>query len=72
MNLYVNHDYYPAAISPAIAALLGLGCGWVWSVVRPRWLVAALPCVAVLLAWGTLSSDEATGCESTAATTILR
>ena len=42
MNLYVNHDYYPAAISPAIAALLGLGCGWVWSVVRPRWLVAAL------------------------------
>ena len=32
MNLYVNHDYYPAAISPAIAALLGLGCGWVWSV----------------------------------------
>ena len=54
MNLYVNHDYYPAAISPAIAALLGLGCGWVWAVVRPRWLVAALPCAALLLAWGTL------------------
>ena len=54
MNLYVNHDYYPAAISPAVAALLGLGCGWVWAVVRPRWLVAALPCAALLLAWGTL------------------
>ena len=54
MNLYVNHDYYPAAISPAIAAFLGLGCGWVWSAVRPRWLVVALPCVLVLLAWGTL------------------
>jgi hypothetical protein len=54
MNLYVNHDYYPAAISPAIAALVGLGGGWVWSVIRPRWLVAALPLAAVLLAWGTL------------------
>jgi 4-amino-4-deoxy-L-arabinose transferase-like glycosyltransferase len=54
MNLYVNHDYYPAAISPAIAALVGLGGGWVWSVVRPRWLVAALPLAALLLAWGTL------------------
>ena len=35
MNLYVNHDYYPAAISPAIAA------SWDWirlgmGVVRPR------------------------------------
>jgi hypothetical protein len=54
MNLYVNHDYYPAALSPAIAALVGLGGGWVWSAVRPRWLVAALPVAAVLLAWGTL------------------
>jgi hypothetical protein len=54
MNLYVNHDYYPAAISPAIAALVGLGGGWVWFAVRPRWLVAALPFAAVLLAWGTL------------------
>ena len=72
MNLYVNHDYYPAAISPAIAALLGLGCGWVWAVVRPRWLVAALPCAALLLAWAHSSSDGATGCGSTAATTIFR
>ena len=54
MNLYVNHDYYPAAISPAIAALVGLGGGWVCSAVRPRWLVAALPVAAVLLAWGPL------------------
>lgn len=58
MNLYVSHDYYPAAISPAIAALLGLGCGWVWSVVRPRWLVVALPFVAVVLAWGTLENGR--------------
>lgn len=54
MNLYVSHDYYPAAISPAIAALVGLGCGWVWSVVRPRWLLVVLPCAYLLLAWGTL------------------
>ena len=55
MNLYVNHDYYPAAISPAIAALLGLGCGWVWAVgsaaVARRWRFRAS---ALLLAWGTL------------------
>ena len=72
MNLYVNHDYYPAAISPAIAALLGLGCGWV----RP-WFgrggssrrFPASQCCSHGARW---SWDEATGCESTAATTILR
>ena len=54
MNLYVVHDYYLAAVSPAVAAVVGLGVGWVWSVVRPRWLVAALPCAVLLLALGTL------------------
>ena len=54
MNLYVHHDYYLAAVSPAVAAVIGLGAGWVWSVVRPRWLVAAVPCAMLLLAWGTL------------------
>jgi hypothetical protein len=54
MNLYVHHDYYLVGVSPALAALAGLGAGWVWSVVRPRWLVAAIPLVAVALAWGTL------------------
>lgn len=54
MNLYVAHDYYLVAVSPAVAALVGLGAGKLWFVLRPRWLVAALPLVAVALAWGTL------------------
>ena len=54
MNLYVAHDYYLVAVSPAVAALVGLGAGKLWSVVRPRWLVAALPLVAVALAWSTV------------------
>jgi hypothetical protein len=54
MNLYVVHDYYLAAVSPAVAAVVGLGAGWVWGIVRPRWLVAVLPCAVLLLAWGTL------------------
>jgi 4-amino-4-deoxy-L-arabinose transferase-like glycosyltransferase len=52
MNLYVAHDYYFVAVSPAVAALVGLGSGALWSVLRPRWLVAALPLVAVAVAWG--------------------
>ena len=54
MNLYVAHDYYLVAVSPAVAALVGLGAGKLWSVLRPRWLVVALPLVAVALAWGTV------------------
>jgi hypothetical protein len=54
MNLYVVHDYYAVALSPAVAAIIGLGAGWTWSVVRPRWLVAVLPFAALLLVWGTL------------------
>ena len=32
MNLYVAHDYYFVAVSPAVAALVGLGAGKLWSV----------------------------------------
>ena len=53
-NLYFHHDYYLAAVSPAIAAILGVGGGWVWSTVRPRWLVVVLPVIVLGLAWGTL------------------
>ena len=54
MNLYVVHDYYLVAVSPAIAALFGLGAGKLWSLMRPRWLVSAMSLVAMALAWGTL------------------
>jgi hypothetical protein len=51
-NLYVVHDYYLAAISPAIAAVLGLGMASLWnraSTARHRSLliVAALGAAAV-------------------------
>jgi hypothetical protein len=54
MNLYFVHDYYFVGVSPAIAALVGLGAGWVWSVGRRRPLAVALPLVALFLVWGTL------------------
>ena len=36
-NLYVVHDYYLAAISPALAALVGLTTAWLWSHRPERW-----------------------------------
>lgn len=36
MPLYVIHDYYLAAISPAIASLIGLGGAWLWLHRRAR------------------------------------
>jgi hypothetical protein len=48
-NLYVIHDYYLAAVSPAFAALLGLGAGFLWRLV-PRDLLAR----GVLVAAGLL------------------
>ena len=33
-NLYVVHDYYLAAISPALAAMVGFAAAWVWSLPR--------------------------------------
>ena len=32
-NLYWVHDYYLAALTPAVAALIGLGAGFVWGLV---------------------------------------
>jgi Dolichyl-phosphate-mannose-protein mannosyltransferase len=58
MNLYVHHDYYLVALSPAIAAAIGLGTAWVWSAVRPRWLKAALAGLVLVLAWGTLEAGR--------------
>lgn len=54
-NLYVKHDYYLAAIAPALAALIGLGAGYVWSRLPRRPVVLAGALVAgVLLLYGTL------------------
>jgi len=47
-NLYVVHDYYLAALSPALAALVGLATVWLWSH-RPHRVSPAL-CAAVLVA----------------------
>jgi hypothetical protein len=47
-NLYWVHDYYLAAISPAIAAVLGLGAAWLVRAVRRRGLQVGL--IAVLVA----------------------
>ncbi len=47
-NLYVVHDYYLAAISPAIAALIGLGFGgWLSHLTVPRAAVATLEGIAL-------------------------
>jgi hypothetical protein len=49
-NLYVVHDYYLSAISPAIAALLGNGAGELAR--RVRWRQFAVPVgLAVLAGW---------------------
>ena len=52
-NLYVVHDYYLAAVSPAVAALLGLGAAWVWEHRGGRVLTTAIVVGAV--AFATLS-----------------
>ena len=75
MNLYVNHDYYPAAISPAVRRASG---AWVAAGYGPSFGRggSSLRCraAALLLAWGTLK-ELRTGllaAGSTAATTIFR
>lgn len=54
-NLYVHHDYYLVAIGPALAALIGLGAGYVWSRLphRPAFAVGALV-IAFLATYSTL------------------
>jgi hypothetical protein len=48
-NLYLQHDYYLAAIAPALAALIGLGFGFLWRIVSHlRSLRACLIAVALL------------------------
>ena len=49
-NLYVVHDYYLAALSPAVAALLGLGAAWVWEHRGGRVLTTAIVVGAVAFA----------------------
>jgi hypothetical protein len=58
MNLYVAHDYYLIAVSPAIAALVGLGTAELWAWLRPRRLVVVLPLVAVALASATVALES--------------
>ena len=54
-NLYVAHDYYLAAVSPAFAALVGLGAGRVWSALRrSRSAQAVAVAVALILVYLTL------------------
>jgi hypothetical protein len=54
-NLYLRHDYYLVAISPALAALIGLGAGFIWSHLprRPVFVAGAL-LVALLAVYSTL------------------
>lgn len=46
-NLYRVHDYYLAAISPIVAAFLGIGAVWVVERVRNRWALALLAAGAI-------------------------
>ena len=48
-NLYLVHDYYLAALTPAVAALIGLGVGHVWRLLPREPLVLGLAAVAALL-----------------------
>jgi dolichyl-phosphate-mannose-protein mannosyltransferase len=59
-NLYLIHDYYIAAVTPALAALLGLGAGFIWRLLPPTppvRVVAAL--LGLLFAASTVGLDHA-------------
>lgn len=45
-NLYLQHDYYLVAVSPALAAVLGLGAGFLWDR-RPAGRAALATCAGV-------------------------
>ena len=49
-NLYVVHDYYLAAISPALAALVGLAAAWLWSH-RPQGWAPSIFVTVLVLVW---------------------
>jgi hypothetical protein len=55
-NLYVVHDYYLAAITPAAAALVGLGAGSIWRGLRSTRARAIALSFAALLAYWTLDA----------------
>ena len=48
-NLYLVHDYYLAALTPAVAALVGLGTGHVWRRLPQERLVLGIAAVVGLL-----------------------
>jgi len=59
-NLYLVHDYYLAAVTPALAALLGLAAGFIWRLLPPKPTVRVLAAVAgLLLAASTVGFDNA-------------
>jgi hypothetical protein len=49
-NLYVVHDYYLAAVSPALAALVGLATSWLWTH-RPRRCSPSLYAAVLIAVW---------------------
>jgi hypothetical protein len=58
-NLYFQHDYYLVAVTPAVAALIGLAVGHIWSLLPRRPLVVGVAAVAAaLLASSTLVLDR--------------
>lgn len=53
-NLYFIHDYYLVALTPALAALIGLGAGYVWTTLRGHRLAVLVPVLGVALVCGSL------------------
>lgn len=59
-NLYFQHTYYLAAVTPAVAALIGLGAGCLWKRLpnRPRVRGTAAVAGTLLLASGAVGLDS--------------
>ena len=54
-NLHFQHDYYLAAVTPAIACLAGLGAGFLWSRLPAQPAVRAVAVgIALILVLGTI------------------
>ena len=59
-NLYLVHDYYLAAVTPALAALLGFAAGFIWRHLPPKAPIRAIAAVTgLLLAASTVGFDHA-------------